>query len=55
MIKFTVTRPNERNSFIQHGIGMLKWHEDKYFSIKVDPNMTMTNARLLQNPEIDPV
>ena len=55
MIKFAVTRPKERIASIQHGIGMLKWHEDKYlghFGIKIDPNMTMTNARLLQNPEI---
>jgi eukaryotic translation initiation factor 2C len=34
---------------------MLKWHADKYlghFGLKVDPNMTTTQARLLQAPEV---
>ncbi|TVY52417.1 Protein argonaute [Lachnellula cervina] len=55
MIKFAVTRPKQRIESIQHGVGMLQWHEDPYlgyFGMKVDPNMTVTNARLLQNPEI---
>ncbi|TVY30849.1 Protein argonaute [Lachnellula hyalina] len=55
MIKFAVTRPKQRIESIQHGVGMLKWHQDpylQYFGMKVDPNMTVTNARLLQNPEI---
>ncbi|EKD12356.1 piwi domain-containing protein [Drepanopeziza brunnea f. sp. 'multigermtubi' MB_m1] len=55
MIKFAVTRPRERLQSIHHGVGMLKWAEDKYlkaFGVKIDPNMSLTAARLLQNPEI---
>ncbi|KAF4636136.1 hypothetical protein G7Y89_g1931 [Cudoniella acicularis] len=55
MIKFAVTRPQQRIQAINHGVGMLKWSTDPYlnhFKIKVDPNMSITNARLLQNPEI---
>ncbi|KAG4436130.1 hypothetical protein IFR05_008373, partial [Cadophora sp. M221] len=55
MIKFAVTRPKERIASIKHGVNMLKWHEDNYlkhFDIKVDPNMTVTQARILPNPEI---
>lgn len=47
MIKFAVTRPKERMESIRHGIGMLKWTEDKYlkaFNIKIDPNMTQVNV-----------
>ncbi|KUJ10732.1 eukaryotic translation initiation factor-like protein 2C 2 [Mollisia scopiformis] len=55
MIKFAVTRPKERIASIQHGIGMLRWNEDKYlrhYGVKIDSNMTLTNARLLQPPEV---
>jgi eukaryotic translation initiation factor 2C len=55
MIKFAVTRPKERLQAIQHGVGMLKWHQDRYldhFGLKVDPNLTITQARLLQPPEV---
>lgn len=55
MIKFAVTRPRDRIQAIQHGVGMLKWHSDPYldhFGLKVDPNMTVTQARLLQPPEV---
>lgn len=55
MIKFAVTRPKERLTAIQHGVGMLKWHSDPYlsfFGLKVDPNMTQTQARLLPPPEV---
>ena len=34
---------------------MLKWHADpylNYFGLKVDPNLTLTQARLLQPPEV---
>lgn len=51
MIKFAVTRPKERLKSIQHGIGMLKWHEDRYlrhFGFTVDPNMTSVNLAHLQ-------
>ena len=55
MIKFAVTRPKERLAAIQHGVGMLKWHSDPYlghFGLKVDPSMTVTQARLLPPPEV---
>ncbi|KAH8777302.1 eukaryotic translation initiation factor-like protein 2C 2 [Hyaloscypha finlandica] len=55
MIKFAVTRPKQRIESINHGVGMLKWNEDpylKHFGMNIDPNMTLTAARLLQNPEV---
>ena len=55
MIKFAVTRPKERLASIQHGVGMLKWQQDRYldhFGLKVDPNLTLTQARLLPPPEV---
>ncbi|PSS06975.1 hypothetical protein M430DRAFT_271769 [Amorphotheca resinae ATCC 22711] len=55
MIKFAVTRPRERIEAIKHGVGMLKWHDDPYlrhYGVKIDPNMTTTQARLLPPPEV---
>jgi eukaryotic translation initiation factor 2C len=55
MIKFAVTRPKERLQAINHGVGMLKWHDDpylKHYGVKIDPNMTVTAARLLPAPEV---
>ncbi|KAE9369735.1 Piwi-domain-containing protein [Stipitochalara longipes BDJ] len=55
MIKFAVTRPKQRIESINHGVGMLKWTEDpymKHFGLTVDPQMTVTAARLLPNPEV---
>jgi eukaryotic translation initiation factor 2C len=55
MIKFAVTRPKERIGSIQQGVGMLKWTEDaylKFFGVKIDLEMTVTQARLLQPPEV---
>ncbi|KAG9232999.1 Piwi domain-containing protein [Amylocarpus encephaloides] len=55
MIKFAVTRPPQRLQGIDQGIKMLNWPQDpylKHFGIKIDPNMTVTNARVLQNPEV---
>lgn len=55
MIKFAVTRPKERIGAINHGISMLKWHQDDYlkaYGLQVDPSMSITKARLLQNPEV---
>ena len=55
MIKFAVTRPKQRLESVQHGVGMLKWHEDpylKHFGISVDPQLTITKAKLLPNPEV---
>lgn len=50
MIKFAVTRPKERIASIQHGIGMLKWNEDRYlnfFGLKIEPTMTMVSLTCL--------
>ncbi|KAG0647251.1 RNA interference pathway ago1 [Hyphodiscus hymeniophilus] len=55
MIKFAVTRPKERLQAINHGVEMLKWQSDRYldfFDLKVDPNLTLTQARLLAPPEV---
>jgi eukaryotic translation initiation factor 2C len=55
MIKFAVTRPKERIQSINTGVQMLNWGADRYlnhFGIKIDQNMSITNAKLLQNPEI---
>lgn len=55
MIKFAVTRPPQRLQSIAQGVKMLDWSNDRYlkhFGITVDPNLTVTKAKLLQNPEI---
>lgn len=55
MIKFAVTRPKQRLEAIYHGLQMLKWHDDRYlkfYQTIVDPRMTETKAKLIQNPEI---
>lgn len=55
MIRFAATRPKERIASIEHGINMLKWEQDSYlnhFGIKIEKNMTQTQARLLPSPEI---
>ncbi|TGJ79671.1 hypothetical protein E0Z10_g9093 [Xylaria hypoxylon] len=55
MIKFAVTRPNERKADITQGFQLLNYTNDPYldaFGIKVSGNMQVTNARLLKNPEI---
>ncbi|RWA07022.1 hypothetical protein EKO27_g8075 [Xylaria grammica] len=55
MIKFAVTRPRERKDDITKGFQLLNYANDEYlagFGIKVSPNMQVTNARLLKNPEI---
>jgi eukaryotic translation initiation factor 2C len=55
MIKFAVTKPSDRRDTVQHGVQMLKWNEDPYlrhYGVKIDPNMTVTKARLLPNPII---
>lgn len=56
MIKFAVTRPPARLQSIKTGIGMLKWDEDpylKHFGCKISNQLTLTNCRLLQNPEVE--
>ncbi|KAI1456275.1 Piwi-domain-containing protein [Annulohypoxylon moriforme] len=55
MIKRAATRPNQRRTDIMEGIKRIKWPEDQYlkaFGIKIDSNMVVTDARVLQNPEV---
>ncbi|CAG8972388.1 hypothetical protein HYALB_00007141 [Hymenoscyphus albidus] len=55
MIKFAVTRPKQRLDSIMSGVNMLNWGTDRYhkaFGLEIDRNFTVTNAKLLQNPEI---
>lgn len=55
MIKFAVTRPKQRIDAITFGTGMLKWNEDpylKHYGVKIDPEMTTTQARLITPPEV---
>ena len=55
MIRFAVTRPKERLAAIKMGIDILGWETDPYlrhYGIQIDKTLTVTNARLLQNPEI---
>ncbi|KAI1826647.1 Piwi domain-containing protein [Xylaria intraflava] len=55
MIKFAVTRPPKRKEDILDGAEILNYSGDKYlteYGFKVSPNMQITNARLLPNPEV---
>ncbi|KAI1210063.1 Piwi-domain-containing protein [Annulohypoxylon truncatum] len=55
MIKRAATRPPRRRDDIMEGIKRIEWPNDanlKAFGIKIDPNMVITDARLLQNPEV---
>ncbi|RYP69891.1 hypothetical protein DL771_005834 [Monosporascus sp. 5C6A] len=55
MIKIAVTRPNERKKDIMDGVRDLNWNSDQYlraFDLPISQEMVVTNARLLQNPEI---
>ncbi|RYO84000.1 hypothetical protein DL766_001866 [Monosporascus sp. MC13-8B] len=55
MIKIAVTRPNERKKDIMDGVRELNWNSDQYlraFDLPISQEMVVTNARLLQNPEI---
>lgn len=55
MIKFAVTRPNVRAKHIMENVGKLAWGGDPYLStygIKIHPQMSSTQAKLLQNPEV---
>lgn len=49
MIKFAVTRPKDRLGAVNHGVGMLKWHEDPYlnhYGLKIEPTMTVVSEYL---------
>lgn len=55
MIKIAVTRPDKRKADIMNGVRELNWTGDEYlraFDLPINPNMVVTNARLLQNPEV---
>ena len=55
MIKIAVTRPDKRKADIMNGVRDLNWQNDPYlraFDVPVSSDMVVTNARLLQNPEI---
>ena len=55
MIKFAVSRPNERKDAIDFGLSKLKWQHDPYlrnYGMKINPNMISTNARILSPPEV---
>lgn len=55
MIKFAVTAPPERWQGIEHGLGMLDWSKDPVlnaFDVKINPNKTVVDARLLVAPKV---
>ncbi|KAI5863615.1 Piwi-domain-containing protein [Durotheca rogersii] len=55
MIKKAVCKPPQRLKDIMEGVRELDWPKDPYlnaFGIKISPQMAVTQARLLQNPEV---
>lgn len=55
MIKFAVTRPQERARRIMENVQKLRWNDDPYLKelgIKINPNMTAVKAKLMPNPEV---
>lgn len=55
MIRFAVTRPAERSKSIAENVEKLGWGSDEYlrdFGIRVNPNMTQVQGRLLQAPSV---
>ncbi|KAI0129177.1 Piwi domain-containing protein [Xylariales sp. AK1849] len=55
MIKIAVSRPHQRKAEVMDGVRNLKWNEDPFFKeygVKINPDMIISNARLLQNPEV---
>ncbi|KAI9781022.1 MAG: hypothetical protein M1816_002587 [Peltula sp. TS41687] len=56
MIKYAVTRPEERMKDIEHGIKQLKWDEDIYlknYGLSISPKMIETTARILPPPKVE--
>ena len=56
MIKFAVTRPQERARGIADGLNAIGWGNDEMlarYGMKISPSMTKTNARLLQPPMVE--
>ncbi|KIH89067.1 eukaryotic translation initiation factor [Sporothrix brasiliensis 5110] len=55
MIKFAVTRPAERAKSIMENVKRLGWDSDEYlreFGIRVNPDMSKVQARLLKPPVV---
>lgn len=55
MIKFAVSRPQQRKAAIERGMAMLDWGNDAYlrnYGLDIDPNMLQTKARILDPPEV---
>jgi len=55
MIKFTVTRPNERRAHIMKNVASLDWANDpilRRYGLTIDPNMIQTMARVLPAPKV---
>lgn len=55
MIKFAVTRPDQRMKDIQTGINKLNWTGDKMlqaYGLSINPNMIETQARVLPPPVV---
>lgn len=55
MIKFAVTKPEQRKQTIQDGLDLLNWKNDKFlinYGLNIDPNMLKTEARILKPPEV---
>ncbi|KAJ2899932.1 hypothetical protein MKZ38_002731 [Zalerion maritima] len=55
MITFAVTKPPARRNDIMRNVSLLNWGNDRFlkdFGICINSSMTMTEAKLLQNPKI---
>lgn len=55
MIKIAVSRPRQRKAEIMQGVENLAWDKDPYFKeygVEVGKQMLVTNARVLENPEL---
>jgi eukaryotic translation initiation factor 2C len=55
MIKFAVTLPRDRWAAVEHGVRLLDWNNDQYlrhYQIKVNPNATKVQARILPTPQL---
>src|SRR5690606_1749254 len=55
MIKFTVTRPNERRNHILKNVASLDWANDpilRRYGLTIDPTMIQTMARVLPTPKV---
>ena len=56
MIKFAVTRPEQRKQTIEGGLRLLDWAGDPFlkgYGLQVQPTMLETQARLLPPPTLE--